>query len=144
MNPLSHDDAYTPVYKAEIDRTLSEIDKLQVIADSKHAICQGQLVHRDEFTMYIDNGAESEVIEFTVMEKWTRIEVSGISYYKDVKVRVTASTNPAICPIQVHNSLRAIFNAVCTSLHLDQAPAIPPRFDSTIVNRHTHQLLSAI
>lgn len=144
MNPLSHDDAYTPVYKAEIIDALSEIDKVQVIAESKHTICQGMLEHRDEFTMYIVNGPDSEVINFTAMEEWTKIEVGGVSYYKDVKVRVTASTNPAVCPIQDHDSLRIIFNTVCTSLHLDQAPAVLPPFDSTITNRHTHQLLSAI
>ena len=144
MNPLSHDDAHTPVYKAEIMDALSEIDKVQVIADSKHTICKGQAVHRDDFTMYIVNGPDSEVIEFTVMEEWTKIKIGGVSYYKDVKVRVTASTNLIICPIQDHDSLRAIFNALCVSLHLDQAPAVPPQFDTTITNRHTHQLLSAI
>lgn len=144
MNPLSHDDAHTPVYKAEIMDALSEIDKVQVIADSKHTICKGQAVHRDDFTMYIVNGTDSEVVEFTVMEEWTKIKIGGVSYYKDVKVRVTASTNLIICPIQDYDSLRAIFNALCVSLHLDQAPAVPPQFDTTITNRYTHQLLSAI
>ncbi len=144
MNPLSHDDAHTPVYKAEIIDALSEIDKVKVIADSKHTICQGQLVHRDEFEMFITNGVDSEVIQFTVLEEWTKVVIGGISYYKDVKVRVTNSTNTAICPIQDHDSLRTIFNNICTSLGLNVAQAIPPAFDTTITNRHSHQFLSAI
>jgi len=144
MNPLSHDDANTPVYKAEILDALSEIDKVKVIADSKHTICQGQLVHRDEFEMYITNGVDSEVILFTVLEEWTKVLIRGISYYKDVKVRVTNSTNTAICPIQDYDSLRTVFNNICTSLGLNVAPAMLPVFDTTITNRHSHQLLSVI
>lgn len=144
MNPLSHDDAHTPVYKAEIIDALSEIDKVKVIADSKHTICQGQLVHRDEFEMFITNGIDSEVIQFTVLEEWTKVVISGTSYYKDVKVRVTNSTNTAICPIRDHDSLRTIFDNICVSLGLNTAPAVLPAFDSSISNRYSHQLLSAI
>lgn len=144
MNPLSHDDARTPVYKAEILGALAEIDKVQVIADSKHTICQGQLVHRDDFEMYITNGVNSEVIQFTVLEEWTKVVISGISYYKDVKVRVTNSTNTAICPIQDHDSLRVIFVNICVSLGLNTAPAGLPAFDLSISNRYSHQFLSAI
>ena len=144
MNPLSHDDAHTPVYKAEIIDALSEIDKVRVIADSKHTICQGLSVHRDDFQMYITDGVNSEVIEFTVLEEWTKILIGGITYYKDVKIRVTSSTNTVICPIQEHDSLRTIFNSICTSLGLTVAPASPPAIDTTISNRYSHQLLSAI
>ncbi len=144
MNPLSHDDSHTPVYKAEIINALSEIDKVKEIADSKRTLCQGLSVHRDEFEMYITDGVNSEVILFTVLEEWTRILISGTPYYKDVKIRVTSSTNTVICPIQEYDSLRSVFNTICASLGLNVAPAVLPAIDTTISNRYSHQLLSAI
>ena len=77
MNPLSHDDVHTAIYKAEIIGAMAEIDKIKLIADSMSIICKGEGNNEDDFKMYIANEAYSEVIEFTVMEKWTRIDIGG-------------------------------------------------------------------
>lgn len=139
MNPMSHDDAHTPVYKAEIISAMNEIDKLKVIADSLGIICNGEGHREDEFKMYVVNGANSEIVEFTVMEKWTRIEVGGQRYYKDVKVRVTSTTTVAVT-VQEYESLRQVFGIVCSALGLTVAPAI----ETTITNNHTGTALTLL
>lgn len=143
MNPLSHDDAHTPIYKAEIEGAVTEIDTLKAIADSKKDICTGEGHHRDEFQMLVDNGRTNELIEFDVLEKWTSIEIRGRRYYKDVKIRVQSSTTAAIA-VREHDSLRAVFNDVCILLGMD-TPALPaPVMETTITNRHLHVALTAM
>ena len=139
MNPMSHDDAHTPVYKAEVIGAMAEIDKLKVIADSLGIICKGEGHREDDFKMYVVNGANSEVVEFTVMENWTRIDVSGLRYYKDVNVRVTSTTTAAVA-VQEYESLRQVFGIVCTALGLTVTPA----FESSITNNHTGTALTLL
>ena len=139
MNPMSHDDAHTPVYKAEIVGALAEIDTLKTIADSIGVICEGEGHHEDDFEMLVNNGVSHERIEFRVLEKWTRIDVNGRRYYKDVKVRVTSSTTIAVT-LQEYESLRQVYNIVCTALGLTVAPA----FESTITNNHTGTALALL
>ena len=139
MNPMSHDDAHTPVYKAEIIGAMAEIDKLKVIADSLEIICRGEGHREDDFKMFVVNGSNSEVVEFTVMENWTRIEVGGRRYYKDVKVRVTSSTTVTVS-VQEYESLRQVLDDVCVVLGLTVAPA----FENVITNNHTGTPLSLI
>ena len=143
LNPLSHDDAHTPAYKAEIRGAITEIDKLKSIADTVKVICQGLGHHRDEFIMTVTNGPVTEQVAFDVMEKWTSIEVGGSRYYKDVKVNVISTTNAAVS-IQVYDSLRDVYNAICTALGINTPPAIPPAMESTILNRHSGVALTAI
>lgn len=143
MNPLSHDDAHTPVYKAEILGALREIDIVRGIADTKRTICNGTGTNADEFQMLVVNGANTESIDFTVMEEWTTIEVLGVKHYKDVKIKVTLSTTPN-CLVGDYDSLRGVFNTICTALGLNAPPAVLPSIESTITNRHSHLLLSAI
>ena len=68
--------------------------------------------------MTVMNGANQETLEFSVLEKWTRIDVGGTRYFKDVKIRVTSSTCAAVL-LQEYDSLRAVFNTICTSLGLN-------------------------
>ena len=143
LNPLSHDDAHTPVYKTEIRGAMAEIDRIKAIADSLKEICKGVGVHRDEFVMTVRNGAPSETIQFDVMEKWTSIVVGGNNYYKDVKVKVLSSTAATVIA-QEYVSLRAVFNTVCTALGLNTPSATPPAMESTIKNRHSGQDLTTI
>lgn len=142
LNPLSHDDAHTPVYKAEIRGAMAEIDKIKVIADNIKEICKGLGVHRDEFVMTVSNGPASETVQFDVTEKWTSISVGGNRYFKDVKVKVLSSTT-ALVDARDYDSLRDVFNIVCTSLGLNTPPATPPAMESTIKNRHSGQDLTA-
>lgn len=143
MNPLSHDDAHTPVYKAEILDALKEIDAVKSIANTKNIICNGSGTNADEFQMLVVNGANSERIDFTVMEEWTTFEVLGVKRYKDIKVKVTSSSSP-LCPVGDYDSLRGVFNILCADLSLNVPPAVPPPIESTITNRHSHLLLSVI
>ena len=143
MNPLSHDDAHTPVYKAEILGALREIDVLKNIADTKRTICNGTGTNADEFQMLVVNGANTGSIDFAVMEEWTTIEVLGVKHYKYVKIKVNLSTTPN-CPVGDYDSLRGVFNTICTALGLNAPPTVLPSIESTITNRHSHLLLSAI
>jgi hypothetical protein len=143
LNPLSHDDAHTPVYKAEIRGTMAEIDKIKVIANNIKEICKGLGVHRDEFVMTVSNGPASETVQFDVTEKWTSISVGGNRYFKDVKVKVLSSTT-ALVDARDYDSLRDVFNIVCTSLGLNTPLATPPAMESTIKNRHSGQDLTSI
>lgn len=69
--------------------------------------------------------------------------MDGTRYFKDVKIRVTSSTCAAVL-LQEYDSLRSVFNTICTSLRLNVAPAVSPSMESTIRNRHTGTALTAI
>lgn len=145
LNPLSHDDAQTPIFKAEIRGAMAEIDRIKTIADSIKEICKGIGVHRDEFVMTVSNvlGTATEIVLFDVMEKWTSIVVGGNRYYKDVKVKVISSTTVTVV-VQEYDSLRDVFNTVCTALGLNTQPVSPPAMESTIKNRYSGMALTKI
>ena len=122
---------------------MAEIDRIKTIADSIKEICKGENVHRDEFVMTVSNVGVTETVLFDVMEKWTSIMVGGNRYYKDVKVKVLSSTTVAVI-VQEYESLRDVFNAVCTAVGLNTSLATPPAMESTIENRHSGKALAAI
>lgn len=145
LNPLSHDNAQTPIFKAEIRGAMAEIDRIKTIAGSIKEICKGIGVHRDEFVMTVSNvlGTATEIVLFDVMEKWTSIVVGGSKYYKDVKVKVISSTTATVV-VQEYDSLRDVFNTVCTALGLNTQPVSPPAMESTIKNRYSGMALTKI
>ena len=69
--------------------------------------------------------------------------VGGNRYYKDVKIKVLSSTTTTVIA-QEYDSLRDVFNTVCTALGLYTPPATPPALESTITNRYTGTALTAI
>lgn len=140
---MSHDDAHTPVYKAEIISAMKEIDKLKTIADSLKTICNGDGTTEDVFEMSVVHGAKSEFIEFIVLEKWTSIEVHGRRYYKDVKIKVISSAAATIL-LQDYGSLRNLFRTICKKLGLNAPAAIVPEMETTITNKNSHVALTAI
>lgn len=141
MNPLSHDDAHTPVYKAEIEGAMAEIDKLRKIADSMTTICKGEGHLEDDFRMYVVKETNNEMIGFRVMEKWTMIDVNGQRFYKDVKVKVTSSSTNAV-NLQEYDSLRLVFKNVCMVLGFnDVLPA--PLMANTITSNNTGNMLTS-
>ena len=143
LNPLSHDDLHTPVYKAEILGALGEIDSVKAIADSLHSICHGASGPDDEFQMLVANGHNSERVEFTVLEEWTSINILGTKHYKDVSIKVTFSTTLR-CHLQDYDKISTVFNILCISLGLTTPPATPPPIESTVTNRHSGLLLSVL
>lgn len=143
MNPLSHDDTHTPVYKSEILSAVAEIDKLKTIADSKKKICDGNGSHNDEFIMYVVNGTTNERVDFKVMEVWYSVEVGGRRYYKDVKIEVTSTTTTNVV-LQVYDSLRSVFGIVCSGLGLNTPATPPPAMETTIKNKFSGVALTAI
>ncbi len=84
-----------------------------------------------------------EQINLDVLEKWTSVEVGGIRYFKDVKLPVISSTTVTV-NVQDYDSLRGVFDTVCTGLGLNVPPATPPAMESTIINRSSGLALTAI
>lgn len=143
LNPSSHDDAGTPLYKQEIIAALAEIDKFQPIIDSIHEIGDGQGGPMDDYVLSMSYGGSTETIRFKVLEHWTSLEVVGTRYFKDVKVRVTSSALGYVT-IGTHESLKKdVYNPVCNHLHF-VTPTVPPKLEDCITQVNSGRRLNVL
>ena len=136
LNPSSHDDADTPLYKQEIKAALLEIDKFQPIIDSIREICDGQGGPMAEYELSISNGGNTETVRFKVLERWTSLEVAGTRYFKDVKVYVISSALGYVTIGPQESLNKDVYKQVCSHLRFVH-PNVPPELKDCItqVNR---------
>lgn len=143
LNPSSHDDADTPLYKQEIIAALAEIDKFQPIIDSIHVICDGQGGPMDDYELSMSYGGSSEIVRFKVLERWTSLEVVGARFFKDVRVSVTSSVLGFVTT-GTHESLKKdVYDKVCNHLHF-VIPNVPPKLEDCITQVNSSRRLNVL
>lgn len=88
MNPFSHADFTTQLYKSEIKECIDMIDKFQPIIDSRRFIVQD--VNKDKlgFQFALNRGNDLYTVKFNCMEQWDCLKVEGRFYFSNPIVEV--------------------------------------------------------
>ena len=122
LNPFSHDDLDTPLFKRELRESIEQLELLN--GASKETIVDSDKVHIETFRMEMCNGEYVSFAEFSFLGIWDRILYDGQYYYGNPKVRISCVSDNVekIKSIVVLNCLHhAVRNAV--SLNEDTAPS---------------------
>ncbi len=86
LNPLSHDDLTSNMYREEMVRCISDIEQLSKYDKTEIVSCKE---HPELFRMEI-NG---QTVDFEVRERWDYVTTpDGMKYYKSSSVKIIAST----------------------------------------------------
>lgn len=122
LNPFSHDDLDTPLFKRELYESIKQLELLRKI--SKKLLVGSDDVNVKEYKMEISNGGYVASAIFIYLEEWDLLEYEGKSYFGNPKIRIlNASSNVShiknvLSLNQLHHSIR---NAV--SLNMETAPS---------------------
>lgn len=122
LNPFSHDDLDTPLFKCELRASIEQLELLKRI--TKVTLVGPDNVYVMEYKMEISNSAFSAYAEFIYLEEWDRLEYDGVSYYGNPQVRILKTSPKVISKnkiISLNNLHHLVRNAV--SLNKDTAPA---------------------
>lgn len=122
LNPFSHDDLDTPLYKKELKESIDQL--VEISKASKFTLVDEQNVHVTTYRMGMQNGDYTAFADFVFLGIWDKVSYNGDDYYGNPKVRVlSASDNVRKKDIMGLNNLHhAVSNAL--SLNNDTAPLL--------------------
>ena len=121
LNPFSHDDLDTPLFKSELRDSIQQLEMLSRV--KKEPLVGSEKIYVEEYEMKMINNGNTSTAQFVFLEEWCRWEYEGTYYYGNPKVRIlkTSSNIPKIKNIVGLNTLHQnVRNSV--SLNKDTAP----------------------
>lgn len=135
LNPLSHDDDQSYIFRSELKIALAEISKLREI-NRKELISKVEVGTR-EFEMNISFGGASVNLAFVFTDMPIRYEYDAKIYYGDACINVTSVTGMPLTKRE--DTVKTIFKKVCSHLSIpeDQLPDIA----QTIIDKATGNML---
>ena len=110
LNPLSHNDVRTPVFKSELSKALSEISKLRDITKTtivSYSYCDKQ---KEYFIHFADGGNDAEV-HFYFCAEWNKFGLGTDEYYSNPIVHIISS-NVAMHAVGEEKALNSIYTSL--------------------------------
>lgn len=110
MNPLSHNNIYTPIYRQEIKDCLSILKKAETEIEVLN-VANNADVLKTEFslTLFVSTYHHVTVV-FYPSEVWRILKVDGAKYYENIKVKVKSCDTTNVAKGNHEYSLKNLFN----------------------------------
>ncbi len=98
MNISVHDDAYSPIYRNELEKAIGVVEMLGTI--KRKVICNASDLYKKRFTFYMKKQnkgkkgakpAKEIKFEFMFCQSFSRLEYLGKTYYSNVKLIIDSS-----------------------------------------------------
>lgn len=86
LNPFSHDDLDTPLYKRELVESIQQLEALN--RTTKEVLVEADKVHVVSYRMEMSNEGHVAFADFAFLGIWDKVCWDGIEYYGNPKVRV--------------------------------------------------------
>lgn len=137
MNPFSHDDIKTPIYRGELEDCLGRIRKIKAINETKVQITDGKSQGKiNNFQIGITNGPLHEFVKFRMLEPLdyfviTKKDATSARFYRNGLVRVTECPSNMYA-IEQRICIKELYTQVITAVGFDDANPAPP-FDDTVI-----------
>lgn len=122
LNPFSHDDLDTPLFKRELNESIKQLDLLSKV--EKEALVGADKIHVTEYKMEMTKGEYISSAVFVFLEVWDRLAYDGAYYYGNPQVRilkVSSNIDKKKDVVGLNNLCHLVSNAV--SLNKNNAPA---------------------
>lgn len=120
LNPFSHDDLDTPLYKRELKESMEQLEEINKV--SKTIIVDEMKVHTVIFRMEMHKDEFVAFTEFVFLGVWDKVNYNNVDYYGNPKVCVLRSSDNVRKKdiMGLNNMHHAISNAL--SLNKETAP----------------------
>lgn len=115
LNPLSHHDARTPIYKSELLKAIDEISKLRTISVSflvQYADCT---LSNEFFIHFTKDGIDAEV-HFYFCAEWMKYTLNGMDYFSNPLLHITSSNVPQYV-VGREKTIKSIYNTLCNYVY---------------------------
>ena len=135
LNPASHNDSRAKVFRSELILAIEEISQFEKI--KKVVITSPDDISTREFVLEINDLGHHVIIEFKILEVWSKLEYNGTTYFEAVNVQHTSHMG-----IGLKNkvmTVRSIWNRVCG--YVGYAEGAYPQMESFIRDKNTGVLL---
>ena len=139
MNPYSHDDIETPLYRIELKKAindverLTKIEKVQLIKDTEIGNC--------DFVMTIAKDANSVTATFCFVERFERLTYEGKRYYGSSKICVKAISDKSIKTNITGYDVKRLYKDMYEFVHHNAATR--PAFEDCIQSASNGKKLSS-
>ena len=120
LNPFSHDDLDTPLYKRELMESIAQLEALS--KTTKEVLVDADKVHVVSYRMEMHNEDHVAFADFAFLGIWDKVCYAGIDYYGNPLVRVLGKSDGVKVKdiVGLNNLHHAVENAV--SLNEETAP----------------------
>ena len=140
MNPYSHDDIETPLYRSELKTAIDEVEELTRI-EKRQVLTDEIDINNRLFQISISDGASTIAAVFFFTERFECVTYAGKKYYSDSMIHINSCSEPAIS-INGKQTIRRLYKSIYELLGLtaDTRPA----FDSCVFDATTGSPLSTL
>lgn len=135
LNPASHNDSKAKVFRSELVMAIDEIEEFENI--KKIMIVGPDDVSVREFVLEIDDLGHHIIIEFKILETWSKLFYNGQEYYEAVNVQHTSHTGIGLKNKEM--TIGSIWNRVCR--YMGYADDAYPRMEAHIREKNSGVLL---
>lgn len=142
LNPLSHDNLHTPIYRSEVELAIKEVSSLCEI--QTRVVIDYDKVETEEFAIHLDNAGNVIDVTFKALDRIKRFEYGGVTYFSNPRVKILTCTDCTIDTNQEYklNKIFSISVGKCGYRAPGAAPA-PSLYDS-VTQVSTGNVLSAL
>ena len=135
LNPASHNDSKAKVFRSELVMAIDEIEEFENV--KKIMIVGPDDVSVREFVLEIDDLGHHIIIEFKILETWSKLLYNGQEYYEAVNVQHTSHIGIGLKNKEM--TIRSIWNRVCR--YIGYADDAYPRMEAHIRDKNSGVLL---
>lgn len=140
MNPYSHDDIETPLYRRELKNAIEDVERLTKI--QKKRLISDEEIGNKEFKIEIITAAATATAIFVFVERFERVEYETVRYYGASLISVKNISHPAIKTNTTNYSVRNLYKDLYESLGLTAIDR--PKFEDCITSVSDGRPISAL
>lgn len=140
MNPYSHDDVETPMYRRELEYAIADVERLTRV--KKKRLIKDEEIGNKEFKISITDGAKTIESTFVFIERFERVSYEGVRYYGASLICVRTVTPGTISTNGQRYDVRKLYKDMYEYLGL--IAATRPKFEDVIVDVSNGIQLSAL
>ena len=135
LNPASHNDSKAKVFRSELIMAIDEIEEFESI--KKIMVAGPDDISTREYVLEISGLGHHIVIEFKILETWSKLEYNGKEYYEAVNVQHTSHLGIGLKSREM--TIRSIWNRVCR--FMGYADATYPLLEEHVRDKNSGVLL---
>lgn len=119
MNPYSHDDVETPLYRRELEQAVADVERLTKV--EKKRLIKDEEIGNKEFKISITDGTRTIESTFVFIERFERVSYEGVRYYGASMIIVRTVTPDTIATNGQRFDVRKLYKAMYEHLGLTAA-----------------------
>lgn len=123
MNPFSHDDIETPIYRNELHDLIEDLEKLNNVV--RGSLTEPSDINDTEFDLEVSNSEYSAGVKFTYREMYYVYSYNGNQYYTNPKIRIKEFNCPNAAKKKLKKNLgiNQVYSILYNSISLNAQTA---------------------